>query len=100
MAVASGSMSESNEKARVVEANRAQLRLVALDLEAALPEDHPARAVWSFVEGLELKPFYDRIGAREGKAGRPAIDPRIVLALWIYATVEGGGSAQIGRAHV
>ena len=104
MAVASGSMSESNEKARVVEANRAQLRLVALDLEAALPEDHPARAVWSFVEGLELKPFYDRIGAREGKAGRPAIDPRIVLALWIYATVEGVGSAReierLSREHL
>lgn len=77
-----------------MEANRAQLRLVPLDLEGALAEDHPGRAVWAFVERLDLEPFYARIEAREGTAGRPAIDPRILLALWIYATVDGVGSAR------
>jgi transposase len=97
-------MSETSGKARVVEANRGQLRLVALDLEAALPEDHSARAVWAYVERLGLEPFYERIKAREGMAGRPAIDPRIFLALWIYATVEGVGSAReierLSREHL
>jgi transposase len=87
-------MGEKNEKARVVEANRGQMRLVPLDLEGALAEDHPARAVWAFVERLGLGEFYERIESREGRAGRPAIDPRILLALWIYATVEGVGSAR------
>jgi len=85
---------QAQTKARVVEANRAQMRLVPLDLESALPEDHQARAVWAFVERLDLSEFYGRIEAREGKAGRPATDPRILLALWIYATIDGVGSAR------
>jgi len=87
-------MRETTDKARVVEANRAQVRLVPLDLETAIGEDHPVRAVWTFVERLGMDEFYERIRSREGTAGRPAIDPRILLALWIYATVEGVGSAR------
>src|SRR5436189_1875439 len=88
-------MSEKQEsKARVVEVNRAQMRLVPMDLESLLAADHQARAVWSFVDRLDLGEFYARIQSREGKAGRPAIDPQIFLALWIYATVEGVGSAR------
>jgi transposase len=79
---------------RVVEANRAQLRFVPMDLESMLPEDHQARAVWAFVERVDLSGFHERIAAREGRAGRPAIDPRILLALWIEATVDGIGSAR------
>ena len=78
----------------MVEVNRAQLRFVPMDLESLLPADHQARAVWSFVERLDLDEFYKRIRAREGKAGRPATDPQIFLALWIYATVDGVGSAR------
>lgn len=88
-------MSENREqKARVVEVNRAQTRLVTLDLEAMLAADHQARAVWTFVERLDLDEFYARIRSREGKAGRPATDPQIFLALWIYATLDGVGSAR------
>jgi transposase len=88
-------MSEKREpKARVVEVNRAQMRLVTMDLESLLPADHQARAVWTFVERLDLGEFYARIRSREGKAGRPATDPQISLALWIYATLDGVGSAR------
>jgi transposase len=88
-------MSEKREaKARVVEVNRAQMRLVPMDLESLLPADHQGRAVWSFVERLDLGEFYARIESREGKAGRPATDPQIFLALWIYATLDGVGSAR------
>lgn len=88
-------MSEERErKARVVEVNRAQMRLVPLDLETMLADEHPARAVWAFVERLDLGAFYGRIRSKEGHAGRPATDPQILLALWIYATVEGVGSAR------
>ena len=88
-------MSEKREpKARVVEVNRAQMRLVAMDLESLLPADHQARAVWTFVDRLDLGEFYERIRSREGKAGRPATDPQIFLALWIYATLDGVGSAR------
>jgi len=87
-------MSEKQEpKARVVEVNRAQMRLVPMDLESLLPADHQARAVWTFVDRL-VGEFYTRIRSREGKAGRPATDPQIFLALWICATLDGVGSAR------
>ena len=47
--------------ARVVEVNRAQMRLVPMDLESLLPADHQGRAVWSFVDRLDLGEFYARI---------------------------------------
>lgn len=79
---------------RLLVPNRAQMELRAVDLEALLPVDHPARSVWDFVESLDLTPLYAQIEAVEGRAGRPAIDPRIYMALWLYATVEGVGSAR------
>ena len=79
---------------RLVRPNREQLELRAVDLEGLLPADHPARAVWAFVESLDLRPLYAQVQAVEGRAGRPATDPRIYLALWLYATVEGVGSAR------
>jgi transposase len=59
-----------------------------------LPADHRARLVWSFVESLDLSPLYDQVLAREGEAGRPAADPAVLLSLWLYATIEGVGSAR------
>lgn len=79
---------------RLVLPNRAQMELRTVDLESLLPMDHPARAVWEFVESLDLSPLYAEIRAVEGGAGRPAIDPRIFMALWLYATIEGVGSAR------
>jgi transposase len=79
---------------RLVLPNRAQMELRAVDLEGLLPMDHPARAVWEFVESLDLSSLYAQVQAVEGVAGRPAIDPRIFMALWLYATIEGVGSAR------
>jgi transposase len=59
-----------------------------------LPADHQARIVWSFVEELDLSPLHHRMKAVEGNAGRSAIDPRILFALWLYATLRGIGSAR------
>lgn len=80
--------------ARVIRADRAQLRWEMVDLEALLAPDHRARIVWSFVETLDLTELYAAIGSREGEAGRPAADPAVLMALWLYATVEGVGSAR------
>lgn len=80
--------------ARVVKADRSQLAWDLVDLEAWLPWDHPARVIWAFAEQLDLRDLYDAIAAREGTAGRPAADPRVLLALWLYATVDGVGSAR------
>ena len=80
--------------ARYETVNRTQIELQPCDLEALLPPGHAARLVWRFVEGLDLSAFYATIRAREGRAGRPAIDPKILVALWLYATMDGVGSAR------
>jgi transposase len=59
-----------------------------------LADDHRVRLVWDFVEGLDLKALHATIKARDGRPGHPPADPRILLALWLYATVEGIGSAR------
>jgi len=79
---------------RVLEANRTQVLLRPTDLESLLPADHPARTLWACAERLDLAAFYAPIAAVEGAAGRPAIDPKILLTLWLYATSEGVGSAR------
>jgi transposase len=88
---------------RLRTANREQIVFRAAPLDALIADDHPARIVWAYVEGLDLAPLYDRIKAVEGAAGRPPIDPKILMALWLYATVEGIGSArhldQLCREH-
>jgi transposase len=70
------------------------MEMQVVDLDSLLPEDHRARAVWAFVEGLDLSGLYAQIRAVEGGVGRSPIDPKILLALWLYATVEGVGSAR------
>src|SRR5271154_6033772 len=80
--------------ARVIRPDRAQTRWDFVDLEGLLPADHRARVVWGFVERLDLTSLYSAVGSREGAAGRPAADPAVLLALWLYGTVEGVGSAR------
>ena len=83
---------------RLRKAERRQVSLRPLGLEDPLPPDHRARFVWSFAERLDLSALYRAIKAVEGHPGHPPADPRILLALWLYATVEGVGSArELGR---
>ena len=80
--------------ARLREANRAQLAWGRIDLDAQLPDDHPARAICAVIERLDLSALYAPIEARDEVAGAPAIDPKLLLGLWVYATSEGEGSAR------
>jgi transposase len=79
---------------RVLWAQRNQVELRPCDLESLLAPDHPARTVWAFVQALELAPLYARIKSIEGRGGAPAIDPAILVALWLWATIDGVGSAR------
>lgn len=79
---------------RLREANRSQMAWGRIDLDAQLPEEHPARAIMSVVERLDLSALYAQIKARGETAGASAIDPKIVLSLWVYATSEGEGSGR------
>jgi transposase len=79
---------------RVDEAQRDQLEWRTVHLDAMIPADHRARVIWNVVERLDLTAFYDAIQARGEQAGRSATDPKILLALWLYATTDGVGSGR------
>src|SRR5664279_1234368 len=85
---------EYRGRPRLQRPRREQITLRPSDLESLLPPEHRARLVWAFVEGLDLSAFHARIRATEGHSGRPPIDPAILVALWLYATLEGVGSAR------
>jgi transposase len=75
-------------------AERDQIAWRPVSLDGLLADDHRVRLVWDFVEGLDLKALHATIKAVDGRPGHPPADPRILLALWLYATVEGIGSAR------
>jgi len=81
-------------RARVLLPNRGQMEFRASDLDSLLPEGHRARLVWAYVERQDLARFYAGIRVAEGGVGRAAIAPEILLALWLYATLDGVGSAR------
>lgn len=87
-------LADPKHGARLRQADRAQVTWGRIDLNAALPEDHSARAIWSVIEKLDLSLLYAQIEARGEVAGASAIDPKILLALWVFATSEGQGSAR------
>ncbi len=92
-----------SQPARLLQPNRKQIELRASDLESLLGEDHRARLVWGYVERQDLSRLSNAIKARGSNAGRSAIDPRILFALWLYAVLDGVGSgrevARLSREH-
>jgi hypothetical protein len=65
-----------------------------------LPADHRAWQVRAFVVPIDLSGSTAAVKARAGEVGRPAIDaiaidPRLLQALWLYATLHGVGSARL-----
>lgn len=82
------------DQARVKRPERAQVEWRPLALDQLVPADHRVRVVWRYVDSLDLSPLYAKIRAVEGKAGRDAVDPRILMALWMFATIEGVSSAR------
>src|SRR5262249_14655320 len=78
---------------RLRTADRSQV-IPCMPLEDLLDTDHQARLVWDFCCGLDLAPLYDAVRSRVGGPGHPAIDPKVCVALWLYATLEAVGSAR------
>src|SRR5437899_10708974 len=79
---------------RLREPQRDQIALRAVDIESLIGEDHPVRVIWAYVERLDLSELEDRIKARGDRPGHPATSPRLLLALWPYATSDGVGRAR------
>lgn len=80
--------------ARVRVVNREQTLMLHIDVERLIPEDHAARAIWELVGQLDLKPFYEKVKAVEGRAGQPPFDPRLMISIWVYGLSRGVNSAR------
>jgi transposase len=76
-------------KLRLKPVDRQQVCFRVIDPERLVEEDHPVRAIWDLLEPLDLSRFYAGIRAVEGRAGREACDPRVMIALWLYALSRG-----------
>jgi transposase len=74
---------------------RNQVCFRSASLDEMIPQEHPVRVIWDYALKADLTPLYQRIKAVERHAGRPPIDPRILFALWLYATTRGVGSARL-----
>jgi transposase len=85
---------EPGGQPRVMVPQRNQVELRPVDLDALLAPDHAARTVWAFVLTMDLAPLYGRIKSVAGRGGAPAIDPAVLVALWLWATIDGVGSAR------
>ena len=85
---------ESGGRARLREPERDRVELHVFDLDRLISRDHPVRVIWAYVERLDLSGLEAGIKAREGRPGHPPIAPRLLVALWLYATSEGVGSAR------
>jgi transposase/vacuolar-type H+-ATPase subunit H len=84
----------SGGRPRMREPERRQVELRAVDLDGLLPMDHAARVIWRYVEQLDLSVLEEAIEAREHPPGQAPASPRLLLALWLYATSQGVGSAR------
>lgn len=91
-------MSTSNQSqrgtARTNRPERRQVEMQFLSLDQWLDDEHRVRIVWQYVESLDLSELYQQIWAVEGHVGRNPVDPQILFALWLFATLEGISSAR------
>lgn len=85
---------ENKLTVRVSRPMRNQVEMQFASLDEMIPAEHRVRAVWAYVDSLDLQALYRPIQAVEGRAGRDAVDPKILLALWLFATVEAISSAR------
>lgn len=83
---------------------RDQMLMRPASLDQELPQDHPVRFVWALIEKIDFSQWLKLLRAVEGGPGRAGNDPRLLLAIWVFATVEGESSARsvdtLCREHV
>ncbi len=92
--VAVAAVAKAAGAARLREPVRDQIELRAVDLEALIGADHAARTIWAYVETLDLGALEDTVRARSHTPGQAPVSPRLLLALWLYATSQAVGSAR------
>lgn len=94
MKISSSRAESVMNQVRVKRPQRFQIQWRDASLDQLIPRDHRVRAVWAYLDSLDLSPLYQNIRACEGHVGRDAVDPQILMAIWMFATIEGISSAR------
>ena len=81
-------------RARLREPSRDQVTMQVFDLDGLIDETHPARLIWAYASQVDMSSFEASVKAREGTPGMAQTSPHLLLALWLYATSDGVGSAR------
>lgn len=79
---------------KYIPVDRDQLFMAPVDVEALIPADHRARAVWELAGQLDFSDWEEGIESREGAAGRPCFPPRLLTSIWVYGYSIGIASAR------
>ena len=82
------------ERLKLRRPDRRQVTLRAIDVEQLVGADHPARAIWELSGQLDLSGFAGALRTQRDQGGRAAWDPRLLVAIWIWAYSEGISSAR------
>src|SRR5208337_3982955 len=90
----SDSTLEARAAVRLRTPERRQMAMVVQCPDDLVGAQHPVRLVMAGLDKLDLSRFCETIKAREGLAGRDATDPRLLVGLWLYASMRGIGSAR------
>ena len=70
--------------------NRDQTWMLPPTLDVLLPDDHPARFVAEFVDGLDRTQWAEMgVGLDGNPRGAPAYHPRALLSVWLYGFMTG-----------
>jgi transposase len=73
---------------------RNQMEFQVFCLNDRIPQEHKARSVWDFIEAMDTTVCLEYVSSMYGAVGRPTIDPKVLLALWIYTILDGNCSAR------
>ncbi len=75
--------------------NQEQAWLLPPNIDELLAEDHPARFVAAFVEGLKRAEWTELGIDLEGEVlGAPAYHPKLLLSVWLYGFMSGTRSSR------
>lgn len=85
---------QNNSKPRFEPIDRNQVILEPLDIDGLIAPEHPARNVWEILGRLDLSRFLGPVKAVAGHAGRNTWEPRLLIAMWIYAYSRGISAAR------
>src|SRR4029079_14199226 len=83
------------ERLKIYEARRNMTSLEVVDWFGLIDADHLARRIIHVLDQLDLSELYGKIVSKNTHQGRPAIDPKIILAIWLYAYTQGISSSRV-----